>query len=194
MYAETPNICIAIKSFLQNARAILEDVVSTSLDRAQNISLDRCSIWHWPANVPDEWQRRLYDEMSAKSSVELPADLLPYIGAKACKSMGFSYRELRYRSWKTINNLLLQAEAFEHRKERLSESQDSTDAVQKIAKSKLFKRDDGSTRPDHLPWLLEHLDDIEKESNRQYNEEEWREKILNLRSPNYRYARTKQTA
>ena len=194
MYAETPDICIAIETFLQNARDILEDVKSTSLNRAKNIPLDRCSIWRWPANVPEEWQRRLYDGMSAKSSVVLPADLLPYIGGKARKSMGLSYRELRYRSWKTINNLLLQAEAFEHRKERLSESQDSTDGVQPIARSKLRKMDDGSTRPDHLPWLLEHLDDIEKESNRQYNEEEWREKILNLRSPNYRYARPKQTA
>ena len=131
-------------------------------------------------------------ELSAKSSVELPADLLPYIGGRARKSMGFSYRELRYRSWKTINNLLLQAEAFEHRKERLSESHGSTDGVQTIARSKLHERDDGSIRPDHLPWLLEHLDDIEKASNRQYNEEEWREKILNLRSPNYRYTGPKQ--
>ena len=194
MYAETPDIRIAIEAFLQDARAILEDLESTSSNRAKNIPLNRCSIWRWPVNVPEEWQRRLYNEMSAKSSVELAADLLPYIGGKARKSMGFSYRELRYRSWKTINNLLLQAEAFEHRKERLGESQDSTDGVQTIAKSKLFKRDDGSTRPDHLPWLLEHLDDIEKESNRQFNEEEWREKIFNLRSPNYRYARPKQTA
>ena len=56
--------------------------------------------------------------------------------------------------------------------------------VQSIARSKLLEREDGSIRSRHLPWLLKHLDDIEKESNKQYNEEEWREKILNLRRPN----------
>ena len=192
-YAENPDVRIAILSFLQDTRAILEDFVSTSLNRAKNIPLNRCSIWRWSATVPEEWQRRLYDEMSAKSSVELPADLLLWIGGKARGSLGFPYRELRYRSWKAINNLLLQAEVFEHRKERLSESQDSTGRVQSIARSKLFKMEDGSTRPSQLPWLLEHLDDIEKESKNQYNEEEWRKKILNLRSPNYRYPCPDQT-
>ena len=153
MYAETPNIRTAIEAFLQDARAILEDFESTSSNRAKNIPLNRCSVWRWPVNVPEEWQRRLYDELSSKSSVESPADLLPYIGGKAQKSLGFSSRELRYRSWKTINNLLLQAEVFEHRRERLSESQDFTDGVQTIAKSKVLKRADGSTRQDHLPWL-----------------------------------------
>ena len=186
MYAETPGIRIAIEAFLQDARAILEDFESISSNRAKNIPLNRCSIWRWPVNVPEEWQRRLYDELSSKSSVELPAHSLPYSGGKSRNSLGFSYRELRYRSWKTINNLLLQAEAFAHRNERLSESQDSTGGVQSIARSKPLKMEDGSTRPYHLPWLLEHLEDIEKESTRQYNEAEWREKVLNLRSPNYR--------
>ena len=53
--------------------------------------------------------------------------------------------------------------------------------------------EDGSTRSHQLPWLLEHLDDIEKESKNQYNEEEWRKKILNLRNPNYRYPCPDQT-
>ena len=57
MYTEIPGIRIAIESFLQDARAILEDFVSTSLDRAKNIPSDRCSIWRWPVNVPEEWQR-----------------------------------------------------------------------------------------------------------------------------------------
>ena len=92
MYAEIPDLRIAIVSFLQDARATLEGFISTSSNRAKNIPLSRFSIWRWPATVPEEWQRRLYDEMSAKLSVELPADCLPYIGGKARKSLDFSYR------------------------------------------------------------------------------------------------------
>ena len=191
MCAEAPDTRIAIEAFLQDARAILEDFGPASSKGAKDIPLISGSIWRWPAAVPEEWQRRLYDELSSKSSVELKANPIPYKGGKAHNCFGFSYRELRYRSWKTINNLLLQAEAFEHRKERLSESQDSTDCIQSIARSP--RKHDGSARPHHLPWLLEHLDDITKESNKQYTEEEWREKILSLRSPHHSYPCPKQT-
>lgn len=117
-----------------------------------------------------------------------------YKNGKAPKSLGVSYRELRYRSWKTINNLLLQVEAFESRNERLIDNRDLSGGSHPIAGSRTTKKEDGSARPNHLPWLLEHFDDIEKESNKQCNEEEWREKILNLRSPNYRYPQPKQTS
>lgn len=40
---------------------------------------------------------------------------------------------------------------------------------------------DGSIRPDHRPWLLEHLDDIKEASTKKYSEEEWRAMILDLR-------------
>lgn len=90
--------------------------------------------------------------------------------------------------------MLLQAEAFEHREERLIESQDLRGGVESIARSNIPKKHDGSARPHHVPWLLEHLGDIEKESNKRYNEEEWRNKILNLRSPNYGYLCPDQTA
>ena len=70
--------------------------------------------------------------------------------------------------------------------ERLNHDQDHSGGSHPIAGTQISKKVDGSARPHHLPWLLEHLDDIEKESNKQYSEEEWREKILNLRSPSYR--------
>lgn len=40
---------------------------------------------------------------------------------------------------------------------------------------------DGSIRPDHRPWLLEHLDDIKEASTKKYSEDEWRAMILDLR-------------
>ena len=163
MYAEAPDTHIAIEAFLQDARAILEDFDPASSKGAENIPLICGSIWRWPAAVPEELQRRLYDELSSKSSLELSADSVPYIGGEARNPFGFSYRELRYRSWKTINNLLLQAEAFKHREERLSESQDLRGGVESIARSKILKKLDGSARP-HLPWLSEHLDDIKKKA------------------------------
>ena len=109
-----------------------------------------------------------------------------YKRGEAPKSFGISYRKLRYRSWKRINNLLLQAEAFETRNESFIDNQHLSGDSHPIAGAQISK-EDGSSRPHHLPWLLAHLDDIEKESNKQNNEEELREKILNLRIPNYRY-------
>ena len=193
MHGENPYTRIAIEAFVQGARAILGDYDSATSKGTNNISLIRSFIWRWPATVPEEWQRRLYDELSSKSGLELSAVSMLYIGGKARKSLGISYRDLRYRSWKTINNLLLQAEAFEYRKKRPIDSHDHKVGPHSIVRCKIRKKD-GSARPHHLPWLLEHLDDIEKQSNKQYNEEEWREKILNLRSPNHRYRRSKQTS
>ena len=191
MHTENPDIRIAIEAFVQGARAILGDVDSAPSKGANNNSLMRFSIWHWPTTVPEEWQRRLYDELSSKSGVELSAISVLY---KDWKSLSISYSDLRYRSWKIINNLLLQAEAFETRNERLVDNQDHSGGSYPIAGSQISKKKDGSARPHHLPWLLEHLDDIENESNKRYNEEEWREKILNLRSPNYRCPQSKQTS
>ena len=193
MHADNPDIRIAIEDFVQNARAILGGSDSVTSKRANNNSLIRFSIWRWPAAVPEEWQRRLYDEFSSRSGLELSAKSVLYKDGKAPKSLGVSYRELRYRSWKTINTLLLQAEAFETRDERLIDSQDLSGHSHPVAGSHFSKKRDGSARLHHLPWLLEHLNDIEKESNKQYNEEEWREKILNLRSPNYGRLQPKQT-
>ena len=194
IHAENPDTRIAIEAFVQDARAILGDFNSATSKGTNNISPIRFSIWCWPATVPDEWQRRLYDELSSKSGVDLSAVSVLYKPEKSPKSFGISYRELRYRSWKTINNLLLQAEAFEIRNERIIDSQHLGGNSYPIAGAQISKKKDGSSRPHHLPWLLAHLDDIEKESNKQYNEEEWREKILNLRSPNYRYPHPKQTS
>ncbi|KAK0515368.1 hypothetical protein JMJ35_002747 [Cladonia borealis] len=181
MHAENPDIHTAVEAFVQSARAIVGDFDSATSKGANHISLIRFSIWRWPATVPEEWQRRLYDDLSSKSGVELSAVSVLYKDEKTPKSLGVSYRELRYRSWKTINNLLLQAEAFESR----NDSRDLSGHSHPVAGFQKSMKN-GYARLHHLPWLLEHLDDIEKESNKQYSEEEWREKILNLRSPNYR--------
>ena len=192
IYSENPDIHIAIEAFVQGARAILGDLSLATSKGRNNVSPSRFSIWCWPATVPEEWQRRLYDELSSKSGVDLLAVSALYKRGKAPKSLGISYRELRYRSWKTINDLLLQAEAFEIRNERFIDSQHRSGDSHPIAGAQISKKQDGSSRPHHLPWLLTHLDDIEKESNKQYNEEEWREKILNLRSPSYRFPHPKK--
>ena len=186
MHAEDPDIGIVIEAFVQGARAMLAEFDSATSEGAKKNSLIRSSIWRWPATVPEEWQRRLYDELSSKSGQELSALSVLYKGWKVHKSLSISYSDLRYRSWKTINNLLLQAEAFETRSERLIDNQDHSGGSYPIAGTRFSKKKDGSARPHHLPWLLEHLDDIAKVSNKHYSEEEWREKILNLRSPNYR--------
>lgn len=95
MHGENPYTLIAIEAIVQDARAILGDCDSASSKGANNIPLTRCSIWRWPATVPEEWQRRLYNELSSKSGVELSAVSVLYRGGKDRKPSGFSYRELR---------------------------------------------------------------------------------------------------
>ncbi|KAL2055416.1 hypothetical protein ABVK25_004224 [Lepraria finkii] len=138
-----------------------------------DISMIQPSIWLWPIVVPEERQRNLYHEMSSNSSDILPPGALNESSDRAVSPTDISFANLRYRNWKTINSLLMQAEAFESRPER-------------------SKNSDGSTYPHHSPWLLEQLDDIRMESTKQYTEQEWRDKILNLRSPNYCPPQTRQ--
>ena len=150
------------------------------------------SIWLWPIVVPEERQRNLYHEMSSNSSDILPPGALNESSDRAVSPTDISFANLRYRNWKTINSLLMQAEAFESRPERSKNSGYKKGPWAAANPNLVTKFEDGSTYPRHSPWLLEQLDDIRMESTKQYTEQEWRDKILNLRSPNYRPPQTRQ--
>lgn len=150
------------------------------------------SIWLWPTVVPEERQRNLYHEMSSNSSDILPLGALNESSDRAVSPTDISFANLQYRNLKTINSLLMQAEAFESRPERSKNSGYKKSPWAAASPNLVTKFEDGSTYPHHSPWLLEHLDDIRMESTKQYTEQEWRDKILNLRSPNYRPPQTRQ--
>ena len=69
------------------------------------------SIWKC-LEVPEEWQRALYGEMSSTSAG--PSSLL-VVRWKAESRTGVPFDQLRFQYWNLINKLLVQAEDFELR-------------------------------------------------------------------------------
>ena len=60
-----------IKAFYRDAAIIIRDTMSSKSSR--NMSMIQPTIWQWPAVVPQEWQRRLYDEMCLPKSCTVDA-------------------------------------------------------------------------------------------------------------------------
>jgi len=171
-----------VEAFFRETSILLTDVHPAKEETSKEISMINPHIWQWPGKVPESWQRTLYDEMSLNSSDILAHSVAARRG-KGKSRTGVTLDKLRYHHWKSINWLLLQAEAFETRRIRFL----SPTGMKSFAPGQHgIMLADGSVRPNHLPFLLEHLEDIESEADKQYTENEWREKILNLRDSDYR--------
>lgn len=170
----------AVMAFVHDAnKAIGQWSQKGHLTPDQILSIPQ-SIFLWPSTVPEQWQQSLYDELSSNAANPFPADS-PFLNPNrvASNPSGIPHDKLRFHHWKGLNSLLIQVAAFEKRKERWD-----TEKSMLTMKEEDRKFLDGSVRPNHLPWILEHLDDIKKESAKQYNEQEWRAKILDLRGIN----------
>ncbi len=170
----------AIQGLLKDMSTTLKQFRSAKKTDPERIAEFPQSIWQWPNAVPEKWQRSLYDDMSSKATNPLPNDspFLPPI-FETRSFIGVHFEQLRYNSWKSFNALLLQADAFQKRGER---SRMDRSVVQNEAFTRNSAFMDGSMRPDHLPFVLDHLADIKEEKMKKpYTEQEWREKILNLR-------------
>ena len=171
----------AAESFYEKASVLLAGSLPSEPHTA-DISTLEPYIWKWPSTVPEEWQLKLYNDLNSGCN---DADVAPediVFEGSPYPSTGISFPELRSISWKTINSLLLQIETFESRHPNLKGNIGDKDQAKSMS-ARLFL--DASTRPDHRVFLLAHLEDIEKEKGKQWTEEEWRTKIINLRSPDY---------
>jgi len=169
----------AIQEFLKDIGAALKRLRQRKKVDPKKIAALRQSVWQWPSAVPEKWQRSLYDDISSQATEPLSKNS-PFLPAtlKTHSSTGLRFDWLSYNSWKCINSLLLQAAAFQKGGER---SKMDRSVVLIEAKTSHAKFRDGSMRPDHLKLLLDHMENIEEEKTKQYSEQEWREKILDLR-------------
>lgn len=154
--------------------------------------VDQPTILKWPEVAEEAWQRRLYDELTFEAnhkgsgptlvdSLNQSEDATP-----AFSDTGFRFDELRYVNWKTINNLLIQAEAWER---RVGASTDAAIKEQKaLVKAKVSSRQSGATAI-RTPLTMQQLEafqrDVQTEQARLITEEEWRNRVLRLRDPDH---------
>ena len=151
----------------------------------KDLSLNRISITSWKSSVDESWQKRLYDELTL--DLAAPPGIRPDETQEVEKrpvaksATGFSLDELRYLNWKSVNNLLIQAEPFEAREERLVD--EAIAQGKSVPKSKTFKSKnlDGNDSIDKTSSLQTDLKEVIAACSERLTESEWREKILRLR-------------
>ena len=202
-WAEKEKSIPELASFTQRKKSIQAFCVEmgallTSLDeRLPGIpfKLSKMSIWELPDQSREQWHQELYEEISVEShtentSVEGPlhtgwskSDRINW-RKSTTSSTGFSISRLRYLNCKSINSLLIQAEVWESKK---NSSGNST-----RTRGSLMEQfaDDGLNsslnRPDHRMHIITLRMDLEEEASIFVTKEQWRARVLNLRSPNYR--------
>lgn len=149
----------------------------------KTLPLNRLSITPWTPSVDENWQQRLYDELTLDLAVptvktfaqtkEIDRERLVVESAT-----GFPLEELRYLNWKSVNELLVQAEPFEVRRGRLVD--EAIAQGNSVPKSKTGK--DSTQGP---PTLQTDLKEIMAACTQPLTESEWREKVLRLRRTDY---------
>ncbi|MCJ1294595.1 hypothetical protein MMC34_006153 [Xylographa carneopallida] len=151
---------------------------------------ERQSIWSTGDVVNENWQNKLYEELSVESTAlptpEAEGSTIIEVTESSpdsgiVNSSGFRLDELRYQNWKGINELLIHAEIFESRME-----QEVNKAIEEGKPSKAVRSTKGismrGARQRLLRGQLEsHLADINHMKATPLTETEWREKILRLR-------------
>ncbi|KAL9014652.1 MAG: hypothetical protein Q9173_000685 [Seirophora scorigena] len=157
------------------------------------------TMFEWPKIDKETWQRKLYDDLTMDQSSN---DLRPTSaeGPKAVScgapdtmpdvsNTGIPFDELRYANWKTINKLLVHAEAWERNAEVLSGTATSDTKERKTLPRK--KDSINATRASAVHYAVSvrqleaYQQGIENERARSMSEEEWRNRIIKLRSVDY---------
>ncbi|KAI4195149.1 MAG: hypothetical protein LQ350_007383 [Teloschistes chrysophthalmus] len=157
-----------------------------------NNPVDEKTIFDWPDTGEESWQRSLYEELthdgnqksSRPSQVEQGHD--PQHLAHAVSDTGIRFDELRYSNWKTINKLLIQTEVSEgHRKTSTDAAMQEKRASPQHRSTKSDKRPDRGRSTATAQQFQQYQQDAETERARQMTEQEWRQRILRLRNPDY---------
>ncbi|KAL9613590.1 MAG: hypothetical protein Q9167_001872 [Letrouitia subvulpina] len=146
--------------------------------------LDSLSIWEWPRGSDIDWERQLYDELTvdatpkraARNSVNLSNN-----SHVARSDTGIPFDELRFLNWQSINDLLVQAEAFDKRtKVKVDEAIQEGRPVTQASDEPTGQKHHGD-KFRYLPSLKLYKQDLEDEKNRPMNKREWQDRILTLR-------------
>ena len=141
------------------------------------------SIWRWPSEACKEWQLRLYDEMCSRHDT---SPMIEVTKTKAISYMGLPFNNLRCLWWSCINNVLLQAEDFEHRS--LGERTILPLLVGNPSEIQAFLEIVNKYPPgiQEIQTCIDvHLAGMRDKKLKCQTYEQWRKKILDLRSEHY---------
>ncbi|KAL8742752.1 MAG: hypothetical protein Q9190_004813 [Brigantiaea leucoxantha] len=152
--------------------------------------LESMFIWEWPSGAAVDWERRLYNELTNGTIPSTFGELTENSRAtsehftKASSATGVPYDELRFLNWQSINRLLVQAEAFDHRMklgidQAIREGRPATQVDGSSKKRSYLKK--SFRYPAGENSLELYQQDLKKEESKQMTEEEWRERIILLR-------------
>ncbi|MCJ1255640.1 hypothetical protein MMC24_003457 [Lignoscripta atroalba] len=150
-------------------------------------SPSQVSIWPWPQPAEQEKQREFYDDLTLDPALRktFPVDTTDAYAAPSAMvnqtPTGIPLDEIRFRNWKIINDLLMQAELFEARVERSVDEAVEQGKPMKRARSLKDASVGMDERKLAITQLSDHVLDIRIARRRKMTEEEWRAKILELR-------------
>ena len=164
------------------------------------------SIWSSQRSAEEAWQQKLYDELTLDPNAppaafsgrskdvenvqgphvdqenEVTDDIVTGSRAHVRESpTGFPLDQLRYLNWKTMNEILSQAEVFEERlKLKVDLAIEQGQPVRQI-RSKANVNKPKNEYKFMFDQIQAHRTDLEREAAKEESEDEWREKILRLR-------------
>jgi len=181
--------CVAeLSAALQGFQKLLAD---SSFGNLKENPAVRQSIWSSSEAIHEDWQKKLYEELSIDSTVLATLETEASIDSDLPESnwesqpvespTGFRLDELRYQNWKGMNELLEHAQLFESRMEMAVNK-----AIKEGKPSKQFRSTKGivvrGPRQRLLSaQLMNHHADIKRMKAKPPTETEWRDKIFELR-------------
>ncbi len=171
-----------VDNILASLLAIGEQLMSSRLQNFYQTSL-RMSLWGVSQGPPEEWQKTLYDELftQPKSKLNPEHNKEPSSAVSGMSPTGFPLDELRYQNWRTVNELLFQAEAGPQRHHQTIEKA--------LLQGNLLPRSNSKEKPYHSQiearglvklWKIQSRN-AECDTLEQDDEAGWRKKILRLR-------------
>lgn len=154
----------------------------------KTLPLNRISITPWTPCVDENWQQRLYDELTLDLAAPTagPSDKTQETETErptpvVKTATGFPLDELRYLNWKSVNDLLMQAEPFEARKERLVDDAIAQGNSVRKSETSRSKKPPGKDSTYGTATVRADLEEIIAACTQGLTESEWREKIFRLR-------------
>ena len=178
-----------IRDIGEELDTIRDQIAERRFRNLKNISFGHPSIWPWSTRGNEAWQRKLYDELTSDSSA--PALAPPNAAEQSTgghrvspeSSTGYPLDELRYLNWRSINDLLMQAEVFENRVEQAVNKAITQGKPASSPRNVRYLKN-SSKQKEHeyvSAQLKAYRKDVGVETARRETEEEWRNRVLTLR-------------
>ena len=147
------------------------------------------SIWDWPNSPKEQWQRKLYGEVtlgaaastaSAEGASRAVESKMKLVRFRSLRNLeGAASREDRFRSWEFINNMFVQAYVWESKKTKSEDAALSRGSfIRPLMEQRTILR---VNRPDHSMQIIEYLADVEEEASKSQTQEQWNAEIRYLR-------------